>query len=80
MAQLDHLMKGRGAVMIRGVEMTEVILSTARGPLAMSAETADVHVPRLLLTDTSLDLVAMAVTAVTVATVVTIEIGRTGVA
>lgn len=37
----------------------------------MSAETADVHVPRLLLTDTSLDLAAMAVT---------IETGRTGVA
>lgn len=28
----------------------------------MSAETADVHVPRLRLTDTSLDLVVMAVT------------------
>lgn len=71
MAQLDHPMKERGAVMIRGVEMTEVILFTARGPLAMSAETADAHVPRLLLTDTSLDLAVMAVT---------IETGRTGVA
>lgn len=40
----------------------------------MSAETADVHVPRLLLTDTSLDLAAMAAMAVT------IETGRTGVA
>lgn len=71
MAQLDHPMKECGAVMIQGVEMTEVILFTARGPLAMSAETADVHVPRLLLTDTSLDLAVMAVTR---------ETGRTGVA
>lgn len=37
----------------------------------MSAETADVHVHRLLLTDTNLDLAVMAVT---------IETERTGVA
>lgn len=37
MAQLDHPMKGHGAVMIRGVEMTEVTLSTARGPLVCPA-------------------------------------------
>jgi hypothetical protein len=38
MAQLDHPMKGRGVVMIRGVEMTEVIPFTARGPLVCPAD------------------------------------------
>lgn len=41
MARLDHPMKERGAVKIRGVEMIEVIeviLFTARGPLVCLAE------------------------------------------